>query len=198
MIEFNDLKQTWHRQEASENLDYSQEQLLMLLNNKIVSFKEQIRSRDRREILAAILVIIVFGVFFFVMPSIWQKVGSAIIVISGSYSWYKLKAVQRKAIKQEPDFDTTLPDHLKHELQWLEKQRKLLKIVAWWYILPIALGLILFAIGFERVIFKFVYIACVVLLGIGILMLNQNAVRKRFDPLIDKLREALSFMKHSE
>lgn len=197
-MEFDDFKQTWKQQETPENLDHTQEQLLMLLNNKVISFEEQIKARDRREIFAAILVTVIFGVFFFVLPSIWQKTGSAIIVFSGILIGYKIKTAQRESIKQETDPDTSLRNHLSHELQWMRQQKRLLKTVIWWYVLPLVIGIILFAIGFEGLIFKLVYIGVVILLGIGVLWLNKYAVEKKHNPIIEELREALSFIENSK
>ncbi len=197
-MEFEELKHTWHQQKINEDLDYSREELLMLLNNKVVSFEEQIKSRDRREIIAVIIVVVLFSIFFFMTPSAWQKVASAIIILSGFFIWYKLKTAQRKRLANEPEFDHSLYDHLYNELKWLKKQKNMIEQVAWWYILPIALGLIVFAMGFEWIIFKFAYIGVVILIGVVIWRLNQRVVKKKFNPLIDELQEAISAIEDSK
>lgn len=195
-MELNELKNIWNRQEIEDDMDYSREELLMLLNNNMVSFEEKIKSRDRREIIAALIVISVFGAIFFITPFVWQKVGSGIIILAGFYIWYKLKKAQRKKLESKPTFDHTLRDHLEDELQWVKKQKRMIEQVAWWYIVPISLGLIVFALSFG-IIFKITYIILVVLLGAGIWKLNQRAVAQKFNPLIEELQDAISVIENS-
>lgn len=192
MMELDEMKHIWKNQQIENGMDYSNQELLMLINNKSIAFEEQIKARDRREIVVAIIVALFFGVFFFFMPSVWQKVGSGIIVLSCILIGYKLRSVRRQSVANEPNHDHSVHQHLLCELRWVKSQKQLLQNVVWWYICPLALGLIVFAFGFQAGIFKVLYIIMVIAMSAATWYLNKRAVNKRFEPLIKHLKKGIS------
>ncbi|MDZ7680373.1 MAG: hypothetical protein U5J63_01370 [Fodinibius sp.] len=48
-MELNELKNVWKQQEVPNKKEYSKSELMMLINNKMISLEEQIKSRDRLE-----------------------------------------------------------------------------------------------------------------------------------------------------
>lgn len=198
-MELIDLKKIWKKQQVIPEMDYSRTELMVLINNKMVSLENEIKSRDRREIIAIIIVIVFYGIIFLTTQSIWKQAGSIIIILSGIFIWYKLKSTQRKIKDEEPTPNQSMIEYLNHEMRSVLSQRKLLKNVAWWYLLPLETGLLLFTVGFElgitlKIIFMFVFI----LTGWGIWELNRHAVRHRLDPLLIEIKDAIRFLEEDE
>lgn len=194
-MQLDDIKRVWKRQETDPDMEYSQSELMMLINNKMTSLEKDIRSRDIIEWIACAVVIAVFGFYFFIFSSFWMKAGSVIIVSSAIFIAYKLKIAQPDTLNDEISANSSINEHLKEELEKIETQKDLLQNIAWWYIGPICIGLIVFTIGFQlAAIFKIFYIVIVLAMGAGIWYLNQKAVADRFDPLIREIRESLEFL----
>lgn len=198
-MELTDLKKIWKKQKMIPEMDYSHSELTMLINNKMISLDHEIKSRDRREIIASILLIVSYGIIFLTTKSIWLQTGSIIIILSGIFIWYKLKTTQRKIKNEEPTPDQSMIEYLNHEMRSVLSQRKLYMNVAWWYLLPLETGLLLFVVGLSlsitvRIIFMFVFI----LMGLGIWKLNQHAVRHRLDPLLMEMKDAIRFLEEDE
>lgn len=194
-MELDELKHVW-KQQSSRDMDYSRSELMMLINNKMISLEEKIRSRDRLEIIACIILIVSYSIIFFTTNSAWKQAGSITIILSGILIWYKLKSVQRQSFsKDDPSPDRPMREYLHLEAQSIKKQKNLLKSVVWWYILPIGIGLFLFTMGFDAgLTTKIVYLAIVVLLGIGVWWMNQQAVKQKFNPLLQEIENAIEFV----
>lgn len=195
-MEFDELKRTWKEQKSNTDMDYSKSEILMLINNKMLSFEKDIKSRDRLEIIACILVMILFGFTLFTTESIWKQAGSVVIILSAAYIWYKLKRTQKETFEDEYSPDRPMIKYLNLELQSIRKHKKMLKNVAWWYLLPMLVGVLLFTIGFSTsLLAKVIYMAVVLLFGGFVWKLNQNAVQKKFDPMIAEITEAIEVLK---
>jgi Flp pilus assembly protein TadB len=188
-MELNELKHTWENQHNDLN-DYTRSELVTIVNNKLSTIEQQIKSRDRREIIACVIMIIFFSFVFFTANSVWHQAGSMVIILSAFFIWFKLKTAQRQALDQERSANRSLREHLKFELQMLREQKKLLKDVVWWYILPLCIGLILFAISFG-LLARIIYIAVVVLVGLALWKINRRAAKREFDPILKEIKEAL-------
>lgn len=193
-MELDELKKVW-KQQDSRKMNYSRSELMMLINNKMISLENEIKSRDRLEIIACTFLIIFYGIIFFTTNSIWKQAGSITIVLSGFFIWYKLKRTQHRSFDEDPSPDRPMKEYLVLEKKSVQHQKKILKNVAWWYIAPIGVGLCLFAWGFDSgPTNKLLYMLVVVLLGGLVWWLNQRAVKRKFDPLLDEIDEAIHFM----
>ncbi|MGD8427780.1 MAG: hypothetical protein PVH63_09105 [Balneolaceae bacterium] len=198
-MELNELKNTWKQQKNISDYEYTPSELVMLINNKMISLEEQIKSRDRLEIIASILVMFFFGITFFTTESIWKQVGSVAIILSGIFIWYKLKKTQSQTFAREPSPDQPMRKYLELELKSIRKHKKLLRNVAWWYIIPIDIGLFLFTLGFDSGLTEqVIYIAIVLIASVFVWTLNQRAAKGTFDPLITDIQEAIEFMERKE
>jgi hypothetical protein len=194
-MKLDDFKKVWKQQNQQQEYDYSPAELMMLINNKVVSLEKEIKSRDRLEVIAAVVVIICFGGILFTTSSLWQQLGSGVIIISAIIISYKLMTTQVHSLSEEPAANRPMRTHLEDELHSLQQQKQLLQRIAWWYILPIWKGLLLFTVGFESGFWiKLGYMSVVTIAGIAIWSYNQNAVEKKFDPLISEIREAIVFL----
>lgn len=198
-MELDELKRTWKAQKSSSDMTYSKSEIMMLINNKMISFEKEIKSRDRLEIIACVLVIIFFGFTLFTTNSPWKHAGSVVLILSAVFIWYKLKATQKETFSDEHSPDRPMSEYLSLELQTIRKHKKLLQNMAWWYLAPMLVGLLLFTIGFNTtLLWKGVYLAVVILLLGGVWKLNQNAVQKKFDPMIDEIEEAINVLENGK
>lgn len=198
-MELDELKHVWKKQKSNPDMEYSQSELLMVLNNKIISFEKDIRSRDRLELIACMVVILIFAFEFFISSSLWLKSGSAVIVLACLFIGYRLIRAKPANSKDQLSYDHSISHHLQLELKNVRTQKKLLTNITWWYVGPIATGLILFSIGLTiPPVYKLVYTAIIIAMGIGIWYLNQKAVADRLDPLITDIRESLDFLQSEE
>ena len=176
-------------------MEYSNQELLMLINNKMISFDKDIHSRDWLELAAGVIVMLFFGYQFFTASSLWTMTGSAVLVFSCLFIAYKLLRAKAGNHQEREACDRGISTHLRAELQKVKRQKKLLQSVLWWYIAPICAGLLIYAAGFNgSTVFKAVYMIIVILMGIGIWYMNQKAVVQKFDPLIDEIRQSLEFL----
>ncbi|MDZ7771158.1 MAG: hypothetical protein U5K31_00160 [Balneolaceae bacterium] len=198
-MELDELKDIWKQQKAAAGANYSRSELLMLINNRMISFEERIRSRDRLEVLACIAVIIFFGAYFFVTESLLQQVGSVVLVSGALLVWYRLKTTDVHKTEDRPMVDLPMAVHLERELRRVREQKKLLGSIAWWYILPLTVGLLIFALGFQSGwAFKAGYITLVLAMGGWVWKRNRDTVRRKFAPLEKELEEAMEFIRDGE
>jgi Flp pilus assembly protein TadB len=193
-MELDELKTIWKKQEIKNRESLSKEQLSVLLNNKMISFDEKIKSRDRREIGAAIFVSFIFGILLFVMDSIWTKLGCVTIILACGFISYKLITERRAAIDKKSNPNTTFKENLQFELQKVETQRNLLKNIVWWYIAPIFLGSLFFFIGIYGGITLILHIIFMIVVSGLVWGLNQHAVSKYIDPIINDIENAIQFV----
>lgn len=197
-MELNELKQVWKQQNIDSKMEYSQSELMLLINNKMLSLEKEIKSRDRLEIIACVVIVLFFGYILFTTQSLWKQIGSATLMLSGVFIAYKLKSAQITRPDEPSQYDHSMQEHLSWELQQVRRQKKLLKNVAWWYIAPIVVGLLFFTIGFESgIITQVVYMAVVLAFSAFVWHLNQRTVQKKFDPLIKEITEARDSLNES-
>jgi Mg/Co/Ni transporter MgtE len=95
-MELDELKSIWWKKQKVEEQEYlSKEQLVMMLNNKMISFDEEIKKRDWREIGTAIVMSVICGVLLFILDSIWFKLSCVTIILASGLISYKLWAARR-------------------------------------------------------------------------------------------------------
>lgn len=194
-MKLDELKRTWKEQKSSTDMSYSESEIMMLINNKMISFEKDIKSRDRLEIIACFLVMIFFGFTLFTTESLWKQAGSVMLILSAAFIWYKLKVTQKETFGDKHSPDRPMSEYLNLELQTIRKHKKLLQNMAWWYLSPMLVGLLLFTIGFNTGLLpKVIYMAVVFLFGGFVWKLNQNAVQKKFDPMITEIEEAIEIL----
>jgi len=192
-MELDELKKVWKAEEPREKFDYGPSELIAMINNRMIALESRIRSRDRLEIIACIIIIAVFFVLLVTAESTWKRVGSAILVTAGILIWIRLKKTQKASFAEQPSPDQPISEFLKKERKAIRKQKSLLKNIGWWYILPIAVGLLTFTAGFDASIwFKAGYAGVIILVAAVVWILNQRAAREKFDPLLEDIEQALT------
>lgn len=197
-MELGEMKAIWKRQEANNSKTLSKEQFVMMLNNKMISFEEQIKRRDWLETAVAIIVILVCLIAFFYVQSVWSQLGCTTLIFASVFIVYKLRKARKKQAKEKLEPDKSFRDHLQQELLKLETQKELLESVLWWYLAPFFIGFMFLILGFN-----FYLIIKVVFLGVGLILyayiwkLNQDAVSKQINPLISDIEQAITFISNN-
>ncbi|WP_412069619.1 hypothetical protein [Rubrivirga sp. IMCC43871] len=168
-------------------------------------FDRTLRWRDRREYAGAIFVAVMFGRGF---PSAdgLDRVGIVLAVLGAAFVCVWMWRAQRRRPPVAPGAPTA--EALRVALERVEIQIRLLRTVAWWYLLPLMIGPVLMGVGglvFELVtgpalaparaglvlLFgAFVLALMGGLLG-GVYWLNQRAVARDLLPLRDRLAATL-------
>jgi hypothetical protein len=185
------VNEIWRAGEAPDNSGPEKS-----LSYSINKFSRGIRRRDQREIYAALFVIAAFSVTGLLIPFFWSKVASFLTVAWAAMVVYILIAVK----KYKPDdHSLSMLEYLSLYLIYLKKERKLVGTVSYWYVLPFALFTLLFFIGFpgtaSALLVKVFVVAGV---SIFVIVLNQRALRKDFDPLITRLETGIKDLQNEE
>ena len=134
-----DLKRLWRDQPAEDRP--------MTLDNidRVANvFQTQIRRRNLRELVAAGVVLLVFGFYTWVLPGWMIKTGSVLVMVGTLWIVWQLHRRASAAAALPGSSGMTL---LEFHRQELARQRDALKTVAWWYIAPVVPGAVMINLG---------------------------------------------------
>jgi len=185
----DELERIWQYSTKAESVKFNKTEFLTDLNMQLKRFDRILKNRDRREIIAAGLVILIFGSGAFFFTGILSKIGMVLGALYGVLVIYVFKNVK----KHRPT-NSALPikDYLVEYRQYLAKERNLLANVIYWYLLPPFIACLLFFIGQNMSITQLaVYMLIIFCLYAFIFFLNKLGVKKSFEPLIKKLDDAI-------
>lgn len=167
----------------------SEAQILNLVKQQSKAFDAKIRRRDRRESIAAVLVFLFFSLML-LDPSWMVRAGALIVMASSAFVYWTLRRTRTRHATSQPG--RPVADVLRAERTKVEAQIRLLENILWWYIAPLAIGVVLVVAGDEGASwFTFGYAAFVVILGGVIYYLNQRAVRRDLRPRREELTRLL-------
>ena len=198
-MNLDDLKQDWQNQPVSrENIM----EIANAVKAKAKSFESNIFWRDVTEITAAVVVLPVFAVMFY-MTSGLMRFGAGVVI----FGVLEIVAVLLWAQKKDRPLKHDLPvrEYCQQELQRVNRQIMLLENALWWYAAPTTLGVLFILLGnpVMALVWENAYIAvlmgaifmCVILFALGIAVINRRASRKNLHPLRESL---LSMIQQSE
>jgi hypothetical protein len=200
-----ELKEIWKTASQVERIKFDLSRLMIDLNKKMRSIERAIRRRDRREIVAAVLMIPIYGYLAYEIPFMMSKIGSIVILIWCVYVIFKLRNVQKT--KRKTDLSLSFSEQLESQKTHMTQQVKLLDTVLYWYILPPYIGNIIFIFGLSdpseyewsnivldvylplSMPYKIAYLVSGAIVSGVILWLNKSIVKKTLKPLIDETEE---------
>ena len=204
MSSFDDLQTLWRT--ADDPAPPVDPERIDALRSEASRFDRAIWWRDWRETAAAVIVAAAFGRMWPYSPPA-ARVGIVLAVLGAVFVIGWLWRAQRLRPRPAPDLPPA--DALRAALARVDIQIGLLRSVAWWYLLPLAVGpLVLVYAGYAEMLqdmpvldtalkvgfMVFLWIAPLLLLG-GVFgfvyWLNQRAVRKDLLPLRDRLLHLL-------
>jgi hypothetical protein len=186
-MELDDIKREWRTQMERSISPSELHELLNHVQERYTSMERTIHGRDLREIVAALLVAVLFA-------ALWPVYRSSLIAVSGigliCAGAVCITIVLLSARKPEPlPFGASVVEFSRSRLAWIDRQIRLLRTVAWWYVAPICVGCLLFTWGItggSRPTFG-LQVVFTIAVGVGIIALNRWAVRKSLQPIRDEL-----------
>jgi len=185
-----ELKRLWRDQPLALPPDLTETTQLGALRKKMKWFDRAIRLRDLRETAAGLVVIAIFGYYFFQFPSALARLGCVMTILAALFTDFWALWNKRKSRREIPD--ASVMDSLRVELRKVDTQIRLLRSVFWWYILPLLGGAGVFYFGINRnATERTVTVILYLLVGWFIHWLNQLAVRRKLMPLKNELESLL-------
>jgi hypothetical protein len=107
-------------------------------------FEQRIRQRNRREVLAGLLVVVGFGVFLWRGPDLVSRIGCGLAMAGALFIIYYIR---RRGVAHRVPTDGALSTAMAVYRRELERQRDLLRTVTWWYLLPLLPAMVVLMLG---------------------------------------------------
>lgn len=186
------LRQAWQSQPSGSQLHIDADVLIREVRRNQQGFRATIFWRDVREILVALLIIVATSLHVMFKGIrenwLWLLMGVGAAWVAG-YLLYDRSRRRRNA----PHYDGALIPHIEQSLKDIEHQIWLLTNVFWWYLLPLAVGVLIPSLYFfatdlanrewQAIIWPFVWRTGIFLaIFYGVYLLNQYAVRHGLEP----------------
>jgi hypothetical protein len=186
----DELKHLWQQQPLREP-DLSPARLISAMQSKTTQLRRSLLARDVRELLACVIVGVIFGIYFFTNPAPVARLGALITVAGSIFIAWKILHARRTTPAAKPD--ATVIASLRAELHSVRTQSQLLRSVLWWYLLPLAVGTLVFVWGspFNHLGFKICFTLFTLALDVFIYRLNQWARSKQLVPVEAQLESLL-------
>lgn len=186
----DELKKFWKNISEADVQKLDKSMLIVRLDEKLKNMESAIKRRDFLEIAVAVVLIPVFMLFIFFIPSIVSKIGAGFAILYFLLVIYKLRSVK----KWKKPVDVTLPlrEQLIQSKSYYEAEMNLLDTVLYWYLIPPFIALGLFWAGMVTSWLKFGILMLFAALLFGVIYkLNKDAVNKEFKPLLKRIDDAL-------
>jgi hypothetical protein len=204
MIE-NELIALWQSSPKHERIKFEKSKLMLDVQSKLDSFDRAVNRRDFLEIGTAIVIIPLFAYQVYNQPNYLAKFGATWIVVYVVYVIYRLL----DAKKNKPKEVSSYLEYLKQCKKYLERQKKLLDSVLYWYVLPCLMGCAIMMTGmldllnkswYEIIRMRKVWIAVssFTIIGVFVPRLNKWAVKKELLPRIKKVNELIRLMEEEK
>lgn len=188
----DEIKKLWQLESADAPPALPNEQQLAAIKKRTASFGRTIFWRDARESIVAIFLIGYFGWAYFRLASSTSRIGCILLILSCLLiCWYPIWR-KRRAARIAPD--APMLETLRCELRKVDVQIDLLRSIAWWYLLPLGVGVIIYNLGIAGSLGAWIsYAIFVIALFAFIYWQNQRAVRKTLLPLKREIESLLNF-----
>lgn len=179
MVDFSSLQESW---DETEGVDSA---LLDSVAERVVKRHSKLKStldgRDAREVGVCVLLIFVFGFYVWLFDQFYIRVGSLIVVaacveVSAVLLW------ARRGLQVTPD-ELSVRDFTEHQRMLVRRQIGLLRNIAWWYLLPFFIGLMVMTYGFGNLWLLIGFGIATLVMYWVIWRMNQRAVADELSPL---------------
>lgn len=138
MTDENDLKHVWQTQETE-----SKPMTLANIHTQARKFSAQRQWGNAVEYAASVLVVAVFGFYFWYFPGWMMKLGSALVIAATFFVAWQL---HRRGPRRLPEGDVTASIFAFHRAE-LVRTRDMLRSAWLWYIAPFVPGMVLIILG---------------------------------------------------
>jgi hypothetical protein len=190
----HELKKLWQQQPLRDPA-ISPAQVMSAMQNKTTQLRRTLQARDVVELSACVFVGVVFGIYYFIFHAPIMRLGALITVAGSMFIAGKILYARRTTSAAKPD--ATVVESLRAELHSVRTQSQLLRSILWWYLLPLAIGGLVFVWGmpFDNLVFELVFkigFTLVELVStVKIYRLNQRAVSQQLLPVERQLESLL-------
>jgi Flp pilus assembly protein TadB len=133
-----DEKNVWRKQHTEDTV-----MTLANIHERAQKFQTQVRRRNVREYIAVLVVVLVFGFYFWIFPGWMMKTGSALSIVAALFVAWQL---HRRGAAQALTANSGMPLVDFHRAE-LMRQRDLAKSVGVWYLAPFVPGCVLLVLG---------------------------------------------------
>lgn len=211
-MEEQELKNIWKSSSKNENIAINTTQLIGNFKVEMQDRERIVRSRDRREIIVAIIGIAIYSYIALSLPVSISSIAALFVALSLGYIIYRLRR-QRKS-KYAQNLFLPLTEQLKNQKQFMLDQVRLLESVLYWYFLPFFISYMAFVWGsgnreaYDENLFdillitklkvKIIVTILMIILGIYIVRTNKRAAKINWKPLIKKIDIILGNLKKEE
>src|SRR5437899_109439 len=143
-MNLDELGQEWRVTNEHAATKEQRDQLIAATCRRVERFWGRILRRDMIETVAAVFVIIFFGLFI-TRSDVIASIGAGILVFWGLFIIWKLH--RARTVQQPAPLDAPVHEFCRIELDRLDRQIQLQRSVLWWYIAPSTVGVNTFFIG---------------------------------------------------
>lgn len=190
----DELKKLWQEQSLREPA-LSPAQVMSAMQKQTTQLRRTLLARDARELLACVIVCIIFGIYYFALSQTpVSRLGDLIVIGSSILIAWRLVHARRSNPPAPPG--ATVVESLRVELNAVRAQSQLLGSVLWWYLFPLAIGIFVctwgnFGGSFGGLVNNIIYTIFVVALYAFIYRLNQHARATQLLPIEAQLESLL-------
>ncbi len=199
-----ELKEIWQHSSEGEQIKFKMSKLMIDMEARVTRMERNIKNRDRREIIASLIGIPLFGYFAYEIPFLVTKIACVFAVLFFVYVIYKLKNAQK--LRSSIDVASSFSEQLEAQRNYLKEQSKLLDNVLYWYVLPPFIMNIVFILGlgdpvqfdWNPMLLEYLPItpkeklSTIIMLALFygfIVLLNKSAVKINYKPVIQDIEQ---------
>ncbi|WP_020538542.1 hypothetical protein [Lewinella cohaerens] len=139
------LKELWKDTSTKAQINFDLARLMIDLQYKTDRIEGNIRARDRREIVASLIGIVIFSYFAYEIPFPITKVACLLAVLIFIFIIYKLRRARKEMVAV--NMASSFREQLQQQKIFFKNQQQLLQSVLWWYLLPPFVMNIIFIVG---------------------------------------------------
>jgi hypothetical protein len=179
MADFEDLQASWDESEGVDSV------LLDKVAGRVVENHESMKSlldvKDPIELITSAIVAVVFAYFAWSTDNFYVSLSSSIVV----FACIEASAVllwARRGVRIRPE-RLSVRDFTLQQRTLVRRQLQLARHVAWWYLLPSAVGLLIMTYGLGDLLFAIVFWSLMVPLYGWIWKMSQRLATHYLQPL---------------
>ena len=209
-MEDQELKNIWKRSSAYEEITINISKLMKDFKYKMEQRERIVRSRDYREIIGALIGILLTGYLTYYTPTILSKLGGVLLI--GSYMYFIYKLYTNRKSKHTQDLFLPIEAQLQHQKQFMMNQATLLSSVLYWMALPMFISYMILIWGVTdsfpedtpsivqevlsiKLHSKIIWSITMALIFIYITRLNKRAAKVNWHPLIQQIDTIITQLK---
>lgn len=197
-MKLDDLKQDWQQTIKNESTPEKITEVINMIEQQTTKIDKEVKRRDFLEVGTSVILVPFWIWGLLNSASTMQSIGLVLAIAACMYIPYRLISAKKVEAKKSG----SVKDFLIQEKQKIQQQKQMLESIAWWYLAPLTVAILLISLGAnvnEQGIPKispdmYWYYACVGLFMVGVYFLNKRAAKNKFGPLLKNIEQRLAEM----